>query len=91
MSIKIEKVAGASSGKEASTYGYDGNRRVMTCDEKGCPGRLEGDAGNSEDTLKKTAYTMGWSRHPYTSKDKCPQCTQQMDADAKYDAKSGGK
>lgn len=75
MSIKIEKVAGASSGKEASGYGYDGSRRVMTCDEKGCAGRLEGDAGSSEDALKKTAFTMGWSTHPHTSKHKCPTCT----------------
>jgi hypothetical protein len=72
MSIKIEQIPGASKGDKGSFF--DTQRRVMSCDQPSCSGKLEGNAGSSEDALKQQAFSMGWHRHPHTSKDRCPSC-----------------
>lgn len=84
MSLKMEKVPGSHDpGKGVSVFNDTSRRPVLTCDTKGCNGRFEGNAGSDEASVKERAYSMGWRRDPGTSKDSCPDCANDHDADDK--------
>lgn len=54
---------------------YDASHRpVMSCDEKGCKSKFEGNAGMGESEMKERAFSMGWHRNPSSGNDECPGC-----------------
>lgn len=86
--IKIEPVPG--SNKAGKNSWIDKTRQVMTCDTPKCTGRLEGNAGESESSLKTAAYNTGWKRNWRNSQDICPGCNEpgESAAEEKGESKS---